>query len=1016
MTPEQFEQIERLFEEASALAASQRSAFLDRACQDAVVRREVEALLGEDDLIQAKTETLGHKIDAARQAWDRPAQDVAPPQLEHYTVLGQLGEGGFGTVYRARQEHPIRRDVALKIIKLGMDTRQVIARFEAERQALAMMDHPGIAKVLDAGATDTGRPYFVMELVGGAPITTYCDRHNLAMAERLELFTQVCHAVQHAHQKGIIHRDIKPSNVLVTEQDGRPVPKVIDFGIAKATAQRLTEHAVFTEQGVFIGTPEYMSPEQAARTEVDIDTRSDIYSLGVLLYELLTGTTPFDGRRLRSAAYGEIQRIIREEEPPRPSTRLSTLGADAGAVARRRQVDVHRLRKSMRGDLDWIIMKCLEKDRARRYESASGLAEDLARHLHDEPVLASPPSASYRMRKMIRRHRGAFIATSLILSVLVLGMAGTLTGWVRATSARTEAVRQRERADSAARQAQEDAQTARRITDFLVGLFEASDPKIAAGETVTARDLLDKGAVDVEALDDEPHIQVELRETIGWIFLLLGQYDAARPLLDKAHSYRLDHPDNELALAASLHRMANLHDAVGSYDAAEPLAARSVEIRRRLLGDSRELAESLNTLGNVVWHQGRLDEAETIHRAALAIRENILPADHDDIAKSLHNIGALRYFASDYAAAEDLYKRSIDIERQHGEDNYHLATSMHVLAIVYQDQGKYSDALRLETRSLQIREHVLGPQHTHVALSLTTLGNIYKLIDQPEKAVPYIERAVTIAEEAWGPDHGELWWMKRSLARALIDAGHIDRAHATLEELIGTIEAAEKPHSLPYNLNTLATLALERNDLAEAERLYSRSNEINAAEIEQGSAGAMLGVAGMARVRHAQGRLDDAYADFMRALPPMTAAWGPQDRDTLETRTHYAALLDDRGDLEAAVAEARAIIAIRQAQADTPQTTAHALDQTARTLLTIRPATVRDAQAALTYALRATTAERTNPRYLATLARAQAATADLSAASTTQQRAIDALPAGSPLRPIYQATLETYHGQLRSPP
>ena len=355
----------------------------------------VEALLkahdNSDSFLKDPAAEFGATIDLSPA--EPPLAEQPGALIGPYKLLEQIGEGGMGVVYMADQQAPVRRRVALKIIKAGMDTRQVIARFEAERQALALMDHPNIARVLDAGATDSGRPYFVMELVRGIPITEYCDQNNLPVHQRLELFVQVCHAVQHAHQKGIIHRDLKPSNVLVTLHDGRAVPKVIDFGVAKATGQQLTEKTLFTAFPQMIGTPLYMSPEQAEMTSLDIDTRSDIYSLGVLLYELLTGTTPFDQERMRSAAFDEIRRIIREEEPPKPSTRLSTLGETRTATAAHRQVDSRRLSQIVEGDLDWIVMKALEKDRTRRYDTAGNFAADVLRHLGDEPVEACPPSA-----------------------------------------------------------------------------------------------------------------------------------------------------------------------------------------------------------------------------------------------------------------------------------------------------------------------------------------------------------------------------------------------------------------------------------------------------------------------------------------------------------------------------------------------------------------------------------------------------------------------------------------------
>src|SRR5262249_25367459 len=362
-------------------------------------------------------------------------------------LLQQIGEGGMGVVFMAEQKHPVQRRVALKIIKPGMDSRQVIARLEAERQALALMDHPNIAKVLDAGTTETSRPYFVMELVKGIPITRYCDDNHLTPKQRLELFVPVCHAVQHAHQKGIIHRDLKPSNVLIALYDGHPVPKVIDFGVAKATGQHLTEKTMFTQFGQVVGTLEYMSPEQAELNQVDVDTRSDIYSLGVLLYELLTGTTPFESKRLRDAAFEEILRIIREEDPPKPSLRLSS-SEQLPSIAASRHTEPRKLTGLVRGELDWIVMKALEKDRARRYETANGLARDIQCYLSDEAVQACPPSTAYRFRKFARRNKVALLTTALVGVAIVVG--GIISTWqaIRATRSEHEQVRLRERAEA----------------------------------------------------------------------------------------------------------------------------------------------------------------------------------------------------------------------------------------------------------------------------------------------------------------------------------------------------------------------------------------------------------------------------------------------------------------------------------------------------------------------------------------------------------------------------------------
>jgi WD40 repeat protein/serine/threonine protein kinase len=457
---------EMLFALALEKPADKRLAFLDATCEgDPALRQRLEALLAAHDEAE---EVLGKAPSAAKTTMklDPPdAPDEAVGQtLGRYKLMERLGEGGCGVVYVAEQTQPVRRRVALKVIKLGMDTKAVVARFEAERQALAMMDHPNIAKVLDAGTTETGRPYFVMELVRGIRITEYCDQNNLTTKERLDLFIKVCQAIQHAHQKGIIHRDIKPSNILVTLHDGVPVPKVIDFGIAKATEGRLTDATVYTQLHQFIGTPAYMSPEQAEMSGLDIDTRSDIYSLGVLLYELLAGSTPFDAKELMSLGIDAMRKTIREKEPVRPSTRFATLkGEELTTTAKRRSADKSKLMHQLKGDLDWIVMKCLEKDRTRRYETANGIAADLKRHLNNEPIVARPPSSTYRFQKLVRRNKLAFVAGIAIVVALLLGIIGSTAQAIRATHAKREALaaqaqavaaqseesKQREQADAA---------------------------------------------------------------------------------------------------------------------------------------------------------------------------------------------------------------------------------------------------------------------------------------------------------------------------------------------------------------------------------------------------------------------------------------------------------------------------------------------------------------------------------------------------------------------------------------
>ncbi len=510
-----------IFLEVRELDPLAREEVVERKCAGFIELKNLVQLLLSGDQEPLTVERLAEDIRAAREVdWthvlpggspEASAALLANDRIGNYRVLERLGEGGFGVVFHAEQERPIRRRVALKIIKLGMDTRQVVARFEAERQALAMMDHPNIAKVFDAGATETGRPYFVMELVRGSPITEYCDRKKLTIRQRLELMSQVCDALQHAHQKGVIHRDIKPSNVLVEGIEGSrdqgiekrkssldpSMPrsldpfraKIIDFGIAKATSARLTEKTIFTEFRQMIGTPEYMSPEQAGESNEDVDTRTDVYSAGVLLYELLTGSTPFDSQRLRSAAFGEMQRIIREEEPPRPSTKLTNKKESLDTVAAARDVPPAKLTSAIRGELDWIVMKALEKDRARRYDSAGSMARDLHRYLAGEAVHAAPPSRSYAARKFLQRHRGPVLAALLFSATLIAGLVGTSIGFFRADERRRDAVKQRDRADASTAEAM--AQKRQAEWQAYLANIGAAMTALRTGEWVAARVRLD---------------------------------------------------------------------------------------------------------------------------------------------------------------------------------------------------------------------------------------------------------------------------------------------------------------------------------------------------------------------------------------------------------------------------------------------------------------------------------------------------------------------------------------------
>ncbi len=675
--PVELAQLQAIFNGALAKSTrAERAAFLVQACgSDSELRQRIERLL-------AAHENAGSFMAPpdADPTFDSGAtlREVPGSKIGRYKLLEQIGEGGFGVVFMAEQEHPIHRRVALKIIKLGMDTKQVVARFEAERKALAMMEHPNIAKVFDAGATETGRPYFVMEPVKGVPITTYCDENHLAPDERLQLFATVCHAVQHAHQKGIVHRDIKPTNVLVSRHDERPVVKVIDFGIAKATNSKLTEKTVFTESRQMIGTPAYMSPEQAGQSDLDIDTRSDIYSLGVLLYELLTGTTPFDSKRLQSAAYGEIQRIIREVEPPKPSTRLeeatkrsrlagndATMGGRSiASIAANRQIEPRRLLSLVRGELDWIVMKCLEKDRTRRYESAAALATDVLHHLADEPVTAGKPSRGYQLRKFVRRNRGPVLAGTALVLVLIAGVIGTTIGLIGQSRQRAIAEQQRSEAQR---------QHASAIHNLAIVL--SAEDKIA--------DLVDAETLLREAIRD-PATSDPLEA--AWYRSMLAHvlFDERRPVEMRKpdEGYQLYREAIEIYrghLPASQARLARVLRDVGvarlnerQLPEAEFSLRESVQMYRgNVPFDGEFFARVLQLLGSVLLEEGKWVDADIFTREALGVlrqmnaREDfwLVFGSHAQLGAILTRLGQLHEAETELLAAASHCEQSVWLYR-----------------------------------------------------------------------------------------------------------------------------------------------------------------------------------------------------------------------------------------------------------------------------------------------------------------------------------------------------------------
>ncbi len=605
----------------------------------------------------------------------QPLTGASPSQVGPYKLLRQIGEGGMGVVYMAEQESPIRRRVALKIIRPGLDSDQVIARFEAERQALALMDHPHIAKVFDAGTTDTGRHYFVMELVDGIPITDYCDQNQLAPAERLELFIRVCQAVQHAHQKGIIHRDIKPSNVLVSLDDGGPVPKVIDFGLAKAIDQRLTERTMFTQFGQVVGTLEYMSPEQAELGILDVDTRSDVYSLGVLLYELLTGSTPLQRAKLRQAACAVILHRIREEETPKPSSRLSESSDELATIAERRQTEPARLAKLVRGELDWIVMRAVEKDRTRRYETAGGLARDVERYLSNEPVEAGPPSATYRLRKYARKHRGVLAMAVAFAGVLMLAAAVSTRQAYLATKARNEAQKAYEQSRVNEAKAKEQEVQARRSAAEAEGLLNFFEDRVLAaarpegragglGRAVTLRQAID-AALPAVAQDfaAQPLVEARLRQTLGTSYYHLGdpakaaeQFEASRACMQRHRG-----PDDPDTLK-SMDNLASSYNALGRHAEALKLHEQALTLMKSNLGpDHLNTLQTMNNLATSYYSLGRHAEALKLQEETLTLRKSKLGPDHPDTLASMNNLAASYYSLGRHAEALKLYEETLTL-------------------------------------------------------------------------------------------------------------------------------------------------------------------------------------------------------------------------------------------------------------------------------------------------------------------------------------------------------------------
>lgn len=814
-----------------------------------------------------------------------PDQQIGP-----YRLVRRLGEGGMGEVWEAEQHTPLRRTVALKLLKPGMDTRQILTRFAAERQVLALMQHPSIAQVFDAGVTNAGRPYFVMEYVNGTRITTYCDQHTKNVRERLVLFQQVCEAVQHAHQKGVIHRDLKPSNVLVTNHAGKSLPKVIDFGLAKATARELTD-ASLTELGTVLGTPAYASPEQMNLGAVDIDTRSDVYSLGALLYELLVGVIPFDAEGTQPAAIIELRQAIREREPLRPSARISRLGERGAPIAQLRGVERGVLRKQLRGELDWIVMKALEKERELRYASPHELSLDIDRYLKHEPLQAGPPGAAYRTRKFVRRHRVG-TAFAAVLGVLVVA-------FVIVTLAQAQRIaKERDRATA-------EAAKANSINAFLQEILGSADPW-QTGKDVSIREVLANAAEKADAeFKDQPLIAAAVKNTIGRTYVNLGQIEPGEQLIRSALATRRAHLGDEHAdVAASLHDLAEALHQRGEYTEAESHTREALAVRRKLYGErSTEVAENLDQLAMTLLLQGEFDAAEQAGRESLSVREQMFGERSAEAADTLLTLARIASNGkSDFESAQELAQRAYDIYSGFfGTDDLRTAYAANVLGASYWMRGQNEQALDYYRKVLNIYERQAGSDHPETASAKENVANTLARLQRFDESIPLLESVLAIRSAKAGDEAAVTVRTMGNLAAHELQAGRLDRAQAWFDKALpryakayGTdhpdyanvlanyaalrrkqsqsvqaedllrqalairvAKLGEDHLSLAKTRFELGTLLLERSAYTEAEPLLGRAHEVRAKQ---------LGAA------HAQTR---AVAD---ALFQLYMAWGKPEK------------------------------------------------------------------------------------------------------------------------------------------
>ena len=818
MTIERWEQVKDLLHQALPLAPEQRAHFLNDACSsDDVLRAEVESLLLADEGIRSnfmQSPWLADELSAADP--DRRgavgALEAGQVFAQRFQLVRRLGEGGMGQVWLAEQISPVRRQVALKLIKAGMYDEAVVQRFQSERQSLAIMDHPAIAKVFDAGTTPQGQPYFVMEYVPGLPITDYCDQKKLKISDRLELFLQVCEGVQHAHQKAIIHRDLKPANILVVEVDGKPVPKIIDFGLAKATTPPVAGETIFTQLGHFMGTPGYMSPEQADPDVADIDTRSDVYSLGVVLYVLLAGSQPFETKPGQKQPLDELLRKLRQEEPPGPSTKVGADRETAAATAEVRSTEPRQLVRVLRGDLDWITMKALEKDRARRYGAPSELAaDDIVRYLKHEPVGARPASAGYKLQKYARRHRAAVLAAAgLVLLLAAFTVLQTLQ-LRRITRERDRATHERDRAT--------------RITDFMTGMFKVSDPSEARGNSVTAREILDKASKETgTGLAKDPEVQAQMMQVMATTYLNLGLNARAHELAKHALDARMNLlGPNDAKTLESMNQLGRVLDHEGREAEAEKLVREALAGERRLVGSDDPLTiDTMSSLAWIVQAQGRFDEAEKLTREVIEAATRRMGPESNPVLGAMNSLSGDLWNEGRYAEAEQEYRRLLEIERHVlGPDHPGTLNVMSNLALTIQAEGRLSEAEQIYRDSLATEHRVLGSEHPSTLGTMSNLAGLLNNEGRHAEAEKLYRETLAIQLRTIGPEHPRTLLTQSELADELFGEGQVHEAERlnreTLTAMVRVI-GPEHPSTLVCK-SSLAKDLVAEGRYAEAEKI-----------------------------------------------------------------------------------------------------------------------------------------------------------------------------------------------------